>query len=44
MKVVPRTAGAGVRKPPKEETAGGDTLVVRRALWGFECRERCRGL
>src|SRR6266404_6517666 len=34
-------SGAGVRKPPREETAGRDTLVVRRALWGFECRERC---
>jgi len=34
-------SGAGVRKPPMEETAGRDTLVVRRALWGFECRERC---
>jgi hypothetical protein len=34
-------SGAGVRKPPREETAGRATLVVRRALWGFECRERC---
>jgi hypothetical protein len=32
--------GAGVRKPPREETAGWDTWVVRRALWGFEYRER----
>jgi hypothetical protein len=31
MMVVPRTPGAGVRKPPREETAGGEArLRVRR--------------
>jgi len=30
-----RRAGAGVRKPPREETAGMGTWAVRRALWGF---------
>ena len=33
---VPRTAVAGVRKPPREETAVGERMVVQRALWGFE--------
>jgi hypothetical protein len=29
--------GAGVRKPPKEETAGGKRLcLAARDLWGFE--------
>ena len=27
-------SGAGVRKPPREETAGGDE-VARQKLWGF---------
>jgi hypothetical protein len=27
---------AGVRKPPGEETALGERVAVRRALWGFE--------
>jgi hypothetical protein len=27
--------GAGVRKPPKEETAGGPGKVARQTLWGF---------
>jgi hypothetical protein len=31
--------GAGVRKPPREETAMRD-VVGYRALWGFDCRER----
>jgi len=31
-------SGAGVRKPPREETAGRDTWAVRQALWGFDCR------
>jgi hypothetical protein len=26
---------AGVRKPPKEETAGGPGKVARQTLWGF---------
>ena len=30
--------GAGVRKPPREETAGGGRWTARRELWGFECR------
>ena len=30
--------GAGVRKPPREETAGWGTWMARRWLWGFECR------
>ncbi len=33
--------GAGVRKPPKEETAGRKgRCVAGRALWGFEARGR----
>jgi hypothetical protein len=32
--------GAGVRKPPREETAMGERKAVRQALWGFECRGR----
>jgi hypothetical protein len=27
---------AGVRKPPGEETAMGERVVVPRALWGFD--------
>ena len=27
--------GAGVRKPPREETAGGRGEVARQTLWGF---------
>ena len=27
--------GAGVRKPPMEETAGGGGEVARQTLWGF---------
>jgi hypothetical protein len=38
---VPRAWAAGVGKPPREETAGRETRAVRRALWGFECRECC---
>jgi hypothetical protein len=40
MKVVPRTAGVGVRKPPREETAREERRAVRQVLWGFECRGR----
>ena len=29
---------AGVRKPSMDETAGRDTWVTRRALWGFDRR------
>ena len=28
--------GAGVRKPPKEETALGRTVAAPRVLWGFK--------
>jgi hypothetical protein len=28
--------GAGVRKPPREETAMGERLAVLRGLWGFD--------
>jgi hypothetical protein len=35
---VGRALSAGVRKPPREETAGMGTFVVRQALWGFERR------
>src|SRR6266566_7736265 len=38
---VARAWAAGVGKPPREETAGRETRAVRRALWGFECRECC---
>src|SRR5262245_13959405 len=32
-------SGAGVGKPPREETAGRDTWAFRHALWGFDwCR------
>src|SRR5208337_1775929 len=33
-------AGAGARKPPKEETAGRKGAVWRARLWGFEGRGR----
>ena len=33
-------SGAGVRKPPKEETAGRKGAVWRARLWGFEGRGR----
>jgi len=32
---VPRAPRAGVRKPPREETALGERAAVERALWGF---------
>jgi len=35
MMVARRTRGVGVRKPPKEETAGGVTKLARQTLWGF---------
>src|ERR1700687_2309942 len=35
MMVVRQTRGAGVRKPPKEETAGRDDEAARQTLWGF---------
>ena len=28
--------GAGVRKPPREETALGRTVAAPRVLWGFK--------
>jgi hypothetical protein len=40
---VPHTPAAGVRKPPREETALGEPAAVPRALWGFDgCRPRAR--
>ena len=30
-------SGAGVRKPPREETALGGRKAVRQMLWGFGC-------
>ena len=32
--------GAGVGKPPREETAGSRIEAVRLALWGFDRRGR----
>jgi hypothetical protein len=37
---VVRRARAGVRKPPREETALGERMVARQALWRFEGRGR----
>jgi hypothetical protein len=37
---VPRTPRAGVRKPPREETALGERAAVPRSLWGLERRGR----
>jgi len=38
LTAVPHTWAAGVRKPPRKETAMGERVVVPRALWGFERR------
>src|ERR1700742_3848550 len=35
-RIEPRALAAGVRKPPKEETAMRERVWVRRALWGSE--------
>ena len=35
-----RSTGAGVRKPPKKETASRRARIRRRELWGFERRQR----
>jgi hypothetical protein len=32
----PRALAAGVRKPPRDETAMRERVWVRRALWVFE--------
>jgi hypothetical protein len=49
MTTVRHAPGAGVRKPPREETARGDTWVGRRSLWdliaahtGVDCQRRAR--
>jgi len=34
MMVARRTRGVRVRKPPKEESAGGVTKLERQKLWG----------
>jgi hypothetical protein len=38
------SSAAGVRKPPREETALEERAAVPRALWGFEWRGRSDGL
>jgi hypothetical protein len=32
------SSAAGVRKPPREETALGERKAVQQALWEFESR------
>src|SRR5208283_3454387 len=39
-RVPSRGSGAGVRKPPKKETASRKASIRRRELWGFEGRQR----
>jgi hypothetical protein len=43
MMVARRTRGAGVRKPPKEETAGGVTKLRVRRRGGEHCRPVATG-
>jgi len=41
LAAVRHARAAGVRKPPREETAMGEGAAVSRALWGFERRGWC---